>query len=53
MQALAHAAGHIRTELGSRIRLRHIPELRFVQDRALEHHAEIVPCLKNQRGCSP
>ncbi|MGI6364539.1 MAG: 30S ribosome-binding factor RbfA [Bacillota bacterium] len=53
MQALAHAAGHIRTELGSRIRLRHIPELRFVQDRALEHHAEIDALLKKIKEGAP
>jgi ribosome-binding factor A len=41
MKTLVSAAGFIRSELGSRIRIRHIPELRFVQDKAMEHHAHI------------
>lgn len=46
METLHNAAGFIRTELGSRIRIRHVPELRFVQDKALEHHARINELLR-------
>lgn len=46
METLRNAAGFIRTELGSRIRIRHVPELRFAQDRALEHHARIDELLR-------
>lgn len=46
MEALKNAAGFIRTELGGRIRFRHVPELRFVQDRGLEHHAQINALIR-------
>lgn len=46
METLKNAAGFIRTELGTRIRIRHVPELRFVQDRAMEHHAQINALIK-------
>lgn len=54
MATLKNAAGFIRTELGSRIRFRHVPELRFVQDKALEHHAQIDALIKQiNEGDSP
>lgn len=46
METLANAAGFIRTELGARIRIRHVPELRFVQDKAMEHHAHINELIR-------
>ena len=46
METLQNAAGCIRTELGTRIRIRHVPELRFVQDRAMEHHAHINALIR-------
>jgi ribosome-binding factor A len=46
METLKNAAGFIRTELGGRIRLRHVPELRFVQDKGMEHHAQIDALIK-------
>lgn len=46
MKTLLNAAGYIRTELGSRIRIRHVPELRFVQDKAMEHHAHINELIR-------
>ncbi|MEO5338939.1 MAG: ribosome-binding factor A [Magnetococcus sp. MYC-9] len=36
-QALTHAAGFIRSQLGRRIQLRHIPHLRFLPDNSLEY----------------
>lgn len=46
MKTLINAAGFIRTELGSRIRVRHVPELRFVQDKAMEQHAKINALIR-------
>lgn len=46
MDTLKNAAGFIRTELGARIRFRHVPELRFVQDRGMEHHEQIGALIK-------
>lgn len=53
MKTLANAAGFIRTELGSRIRIRHVPELRFVQDKSLDHHEEIGKLLKQIKEGKP
>ncbi|MBF0399988.1 MAG: ribosome-binding factor A [Magnetococcales bacterium] len=36
-RALTHAAGFIRSQLGRRIQLRHIPHLRFLPDHSLEY----------------
>ncbi|MBF0460811.1 MAG: ribosome-binding factor A [Magnetococcales bacterium] len=36
-QALAHAAGFIRSQLGRRIQLRHTPHLRFLPDHSLDY----------------
>jgi|SRR5690554_7207842 len=46
METLTTAAGYIRSELGSRIRIRHVPELRFAQDRAMEQHAHIDKLIR-------
>lgn len=35
------AAGYIRRELGSRMKLRKVPELRFVADNSIENSAQI------------
>lgn len=54
MSTLKNAAGFVRTELGARIRLRHVPELRFVQDKGMEHHARIDALIKQiNEGDSP
>lgn len=53
MKTLVNAAGYIRTELGSRIRIRHVPELRFVQDKAMEHHAHINELIRQIKEGSP
>ena len=41
MEALGHAAGWIRHELGQRIRLRHLPELVFLPDVSQEYGEKI------------
>lgn len=46
LAALDNASGFIRSELGSRIRVRHVPELRFLRDQALEHSMHINKLLE-------
>ena len=41
IKALKGAAGYLRRELGSRMKLRKVPELRFVADNSIEHSANI------------
>ncbi len=41
VKALKGAAGFLRRELGSRLSLRKVPELRFVADDSIEHSANI------------
>ncbi|MBQ1186131.1 MAG: 30S ribosome-binding factor RbfA [Clostridia bacterium] len=41
VKALKGAAGFIRRELGSRLKLRKVPELRFVADNSIEFSANI------------
>lgn len=50
MQTLHRAAGFIRGEIGRRIRLRHIPEINFHQDRSLDYGARIERVLKSLHG---
>lgn len=46
MNALAKATGFIRTEIGSRIRLRHTPEIQFAFDDSMERGARIFELLR-------
>ncbi len=46
LQALRHASGFVRRELGKRVRLRHVPELVFVPDASLERGARVLELLK-------
>ena len=41
VKALKNAAGFLRRELGSRLSLRKVPELRFIADDSIEHSANI------------
>lgn len=41
------AAGYIRRELGSRLKLRKVPELRFVADNSIENSAHISKILES------
>lgn len=50
VEGLASAAGFIRTELGKRIRLRHVPELEFHFDPSLERGARIDRILREIHG---
>lgn len=45
LQGLDKAKGFLRSEVGRRIQMRHTPELVFVMDESLEHHAHISKLL--------
>jgi ribosome-binding factor A len=53
MQALAHAAGFVRHELGPRLGLREVPDLRFVHDTSLERGARVEDLLKRLHDGRP
>ena len=46
VKALKGAAGYIRRELGARLKLRKVPELRFVADDSIEYGMNIVKKLE-------
>ncbi|HZK18153.1 MAG TPA: 30S ribosome-binding factor RbfA [Clostridia bacterium] len=46
LEALEHAKGFIRTELGRRVRLRHTPELIFYLDDSIGHGVRVMELLK-------
>ena len=43
---LEHAAGHMRRQLGRYLRIRAVPELRFIFDRSLDHVDRIERLIK-------
>jgi len=45
MDALKHAGGFLRGELGRQIQLRHIPQLQFVEDRTTERAISLAKTL--------
>ena len=47
LMALQHAQGFLRRELGQRMRLRHVPELRFEADLSMERGARISELLND------
>jgi len=47
LEVLNGAAGFVRTEIGKRIRLRHVPEIVFSYDSSIEHGANIARLLKD------
>ncbi len=47
VSVLDKARGFVRTELGKRIRLRHIPEIHFISDDSIAHGARIDEVLKS------
>ena len=49
MEALKRAAGYVRSEIGKRIRLRHVPEIVFKYDTSIEHGAHIAQLLREVR----
>ena len=53
LQALGHAAGFVRHELGTRLGLREVPEIRFVHDESLARGARVEELLKRIQDGSP
>lgn len=53
LQALAHAVGFVRHELGERMELREVPELRFIHDTSLERGARVEELLKRIQDGRP
>ena len=47
VKGLSSAAGYIRRELAARLRLRKVPQLRFVADDSIQYSAEISRVLKD------
>ncbi len=50
LEALEHAKGFIRTELGKRVRLRHTPELVFYLDDSIGHGVRVMELLKTVKN---
>lgn len=46
-EGLGKAAGFLRAKLGAAIKVRHVPELRFVHDDSAEHGAKISELIDN------
>ncbi|HEY8298128.1 MAG TPA: 30S ribosome-binding factor RbfA [Candidatus Baltobacteraceae bacterium] len=46
MDALDHASGFLRGELGHEIKLRHVPDLTFVEDRSTEKAIALAKTLR-------
>jgi ribosome-binding factor A len=53
LEALGHAAGFVRHELGSRLGLREVPEVRFVHDQSLDRGARVEELLKRLHDGKP
>ena len=49
LEALGHAAGFVRHELGTRLGLREVPEVRFIHDQSLDRGARVEDLLKRLR----
>lgn len=49
LDALNRAAGFVRSEIGKRIRLRHVPSIVFKYDPSIQHGAHIAKLLKDVR----
>ncbi len=47
IEALKGASGFVRTEIGKRIRLRHVPEIVFKYDNSIEHGVHIARLLRD------
>ena len=47
VKGLQNGSGDIRKELGRRVRLRKVPELKFIADDSIAHSAEILRMLES------
>jgi ribosome-binding factor A len=50
MEALANASGFLRKEMGTRLRMRHNPELSFHRDDSIEHGSHILELISRVTG---
>ena len=50
VKGLRSAAGYMRRELGLALKLRHVPELRFVADDSIEQSANISRIIESLNG---
>ncbi len=53
MAGLKSATGYVRSELGSRIRLRRTPEVMFVEDRSIERGTRVLSLLNQLNDSRP
>ncbi|MBR2895506.1 MAG: 30S ribosome-binding factor RbfA, partial [Oscillospiraceae bacterium] len=53
MKGLKSAAGYLRRELGSALKLRYTPELQFVADDSIQQGAHILEMLRNPNVVKP
>lgn len=53
VKGLQSAQGYIRRELGAALKLRHVPELRFVADGSIEYSARIAKKLQDLEKGGP
>jgi ribosome-binding factor A len=53
MRGLKSAAGYLRRELGSRMKLRYTPELQFVPDDSIAYGAHILDLLNHVKPANP
>jgi ribosome-binding factor A len=53
LAGLIAARGFLRAEIGSRLQLRHVPDLRFELDRGEQHTARIEKLLARSRKRNP
>jgi ribosome-binding factor A len=47
LETLNRAAGFVRSEIGKRVQLRHIPSITFVNDPSIQHGAHIAKLLRD------
>ncbi len=53
LAALERARGHVRTEVGRRVRMRFTPEIHFVFDSSIERGARVMELLRQVRSETP
>lgn len=53
VKGLRSAAGYMRRELGTALKLRHVPELRFVADDSIAYSAKLAATFNSLRPNTP
>ncbi len=52
LQGLNRASGFLRGKLGSALKIRHVPELRFLHDDSVAHGIEISRLIENAKNAN-